>query len=155
MILNFTQDCTSKDLYYHFRRGQIYVYFPGFSSINKQNKTSWLNGSGVTDVRLHEHSVTCQEVLKGVSHRKSQLPDSNCVHHPRIPQLTHAQLSVKHLENKLEWVWLLFFDLTFWLDFFYNFCIVPIFKNKYRLINGLYKVHYKFKTFTIYQNICI
>lgn len=57
------------------------------------------NSFRVTDSCPEEHPVTFQEFLKGMADGISQLPDMNSVHHARISQLTHAQLSVKDLEE--------------------------------------------------------
>lgn len=63
------------------------------------------NGFGVTDGRLQEHPIAVQEFLKGVANWVSQIPDANGVHHARVSELTHTQLSVKHLEeSRLKWL---------------------------------------------------
>lgn len=57
------------------------------------------NSFGVADGRLQEHPVAMQELHKGVANRVPQLPDADGVHHAGVPQLTHTQLSVKHLQE--------------------------------------------------------
>lgn len=57
----------------------------------------------VADGRLQENPVALQEVLKSVSDRISQLPDTDGVYHARVPQLAHTQLSVEHLEENSDW----------------------------------------------------
>lgn len=53
----------------------------------------------VAVVRVEENPVPPQEFLKCVADRKSQFPDADSVQHAGVPQLTHAQLSVEHLEE--------------------------------------------------------
>ncbi len=65
------------------------------------------NSFGVTDGRLQEHPVALQEFPKGVTNWVSQLPDVDGVHHAGVSQLTHTQLSVKHLEeSRLKWLFI-------------------------------------------------
>lgn len=53
----------------------------------------------VAVVRVEENPVPPQEFRKCVANRKSQFPDADSVQHAGVPQLTHAQLSVEHLEE--------------------------------------------------------
>ena len=57
------------------------------------------NSFGVAVGRLQEHPVTLQEFGKCVANRVSQPPDADGVHHARVSQLTHTELSVKYLKQ--------------------------------------------------------
>ena len=52
---------------------------------------------GVTFGSVEQHTVAAQELSEGVSDGVARLPDADSLQHPRIPQLTHTQLTVKHL----------------------------------------------------------
>lgn len=60
------------------------------------------NSFGVTDGCLQKNPVALQEIHKGVADRVSQIADADGVHHARVSQLTHAQLSVEELEESRE-----------------------------------------------------
>lgn len=48
----------------------------------------------------HEHPVAVDKLHEGVADGITCTPDTNGLHHTRVPQLTHTQLSVKQLETK-------------------------------------------------------
>lgn len=60
------------------------------------------NSFRVADGGLQQHPVALQEIPKRVADRESQVPDADGVHHAGVSELTHAQLSVKHLQVKGE-----------------------------------------------------
>ena len=60
------------------------------------------NRFGVARGGVQQHSVAEQEVFEGVADREARLPDAHGVHHARVAQLHHAQLSVESLEERVS-----------------------------------------------------
>ena len=74
---------------------------------NPQQGRDMTNLVGITDGRPQQHPVALHKFLKGVADWVSQIPDVDGVHHAGISQLTHTQLSVKHLEDsRVKWLWI-------------------------------------------------
>lgn len=59
------------------------------------------NSIGVADGRVQEHSVALKEFFEVMANWISQLSDADSVHQTAVSQLTHAQVFVKHLEEKI------------------------------------------------------
>lgn len=55
---------------------------------------------GITEARLQKDPVATQELLKGVAHGIASFPDADGLHHARVAQLTHAEISVEELRDK-------------------------------------------------------
>lgn len=49
---------------------------------------------------LQKNPVPTEELLKGVTHGVASFPDAYGLHHARVAQLTHAEISVEELKDK-------------------------------------------------------
>lgn len=61
--------------------------------------TTSTHSFGVAVVGVEKNPVSSQKFLECVANGISQFPNADRVHHAGVSQLTHAQLSVKHLEG--------------------------------------------------------
>lgn len=55
---------------------------------------------GITEVSFQKDSVATEKLVKCVAYRISGFPDPDGLHHPRVTELTDAQLSVKQLRHR-------------------------------------------------------